>query len=292
MITVATYNIHKAHSMTRGCHLSELKSGLKEINADLICLQEVQDVNTKRKSPVLIEHGHSQIAALQANLYPHIAYGANAIYEHGHHGNAILSKYPIQHWRNIDVSDHRLEQRGILHATLEHPQLGEIHVINSHFGLFKVSRVRQAHALIRHVRDTVPTHAPLIVAGDFNDWNLHVHHLLTHELQLQDAVESIQSSARTSTPDKQPHPLRRLVKNITHTALAPTPFGTQQSLGRTFPSMIPWFQLDRLYVRGFEIAEAHVKMGAEWRHRSDHAPIQATLKASTRTDTQQLPHLS
>ena len=280
MITVATYNIHKAHSMTRGCHLHDLKSGLLEINADLLCLQEVQDLNTKRKSPALIEHGHSQIAALQANLYPHIAYGANAIYEHGHHGNAILSKFPIQHWRNIDVSDHRLEQRGILHATLDHPDLREIHVINSHFGLFKVSRIRQAHALIRHVHDTVPKAAPLIVAGDFNDWNLHVHHLLTHELLLQDAVETVQQG-RSVASEHEHNRLRRLVKNLTHTALAPTPFGTQQSLGRTFPSMIPWFQLDRLYVRGFDIADAHVKMGSAWRHRSDHAPIQATLKPST-----------
>ena len=263
--------------MTRGCHLNELKSGLKEMDADLICLQEVQDINTKRKSTILTEHGHSQVAALQANLDPHIAYGANAIYEHGHHGNAILSKFPIQHWRNIDVSDHRLEQRGILHATLDHPLLGAVHVVTSHFGLFKVSRVRQAHALIRHVRETIPTHAPLIIAGDFNDWNLHVHYLLTRELLLRDAIETIQQG-RQPHVDNEQNRLRRLVKNITNSALAPTPFGTQQTLGRTFPSMIPWFKLDRLYVRGFEIAEAHVKMGAEWRNRSDHAPIQATLK--------------
>ena len=277
MITVATYNIHKAHSMTRGCHLNELKSGLKEMDADLICLQEVQDINTKRKSPILIEHGHSQVAALQANLYPHSAYGANAIYEHGHHGNAILSKYPIEQWRNIDVSDHRLEQRGVLHATLDHPVLGEVHVINSHFGLFKVSRIRQAYALIRYVRCFVPPHAPLIVAGDFNDWNLYVHHILTRELLLQDAIETIQRGLKPHV-NSESNRLRRLVKNLTNTALAPTPFGTPKTVGRTFPSMIPWFKLDRLYVRGFEIAEAHVKMGAEWRNRSDHAPIQATLK--------------
>ena len=280
MITVATYNIHKAHSM-RGCHLNELKNGLKEMGADLICLQEVQDLNTKRSSATLSEHGDSQVAALQANLYPHIAYGANAIYDHGHHGNAILSKYPIQQWRNIDVSDHRLEQRGILHATVDHPQLGEVHVINSHFGLFKVSRVRQAQALIYHVRESVPKHAPLIVAGDSNDWNLHVHRLLTRELLLQDAIETIQRNVQSTTTSEQTR-LRRLAKNLTHTALAPTRFNPQQqALGRTFPSMIPWFKLDRLYVRGFDITDAHVKMGQAWRNRSDHAPIQATLKPST-----------
>ena len=277
-LNVATYNIHKAHSLTRGCHLSDLKHGLKELDADLICLQEVQDVNTKRKSAVLEEHGHSQVAALQANLYPHIAYGANAIYEHGHHGNAILSKFPVQQWHNIDISDHRLEQRGILHATLDHPNMGEIHVICSHFGLFKSGRIRQAQALVDHVRQSVSPNDQLIIAGDFNDWNLHVHRLLTQELGLQDAIETIQREQRANNT-LEPNRLRRISQTVTQTALAPTRFNTQQqALGRTFPSMIPWFKLDRLYVRGFEIESAEVKWGQEWRNRSDHAPIQALLK--------------
>ena len=105
-----------------------------------------------------------------------------------------------------------------------------------------------------------------------------MHRLLTQELGLQDAIETIQREQRANNT-LEPNRLRRISQTVTQTALAPTRFNTQQqALGRTFPSMIPWFKLDRLYVRGFEIESAEVKWGQEWRNRSDHAPIQAILK--------------
>lgn len=277
MITVTTYNIHKAHSIIRGCHLSAVKQGLHELNADIVCLQEVQDINTKRSQHSIEHHGHSQVLALQGQDYPYIAYGANAVYQHGNHGNAILSKHPIQKWSNIDISDHRLEQRGILHATVQHPEHGEIHVICAHFGLFKVSRVRQAHALIHHIRGHVPMNRPLLVAGDFNDWNLHVHQLLSRELHLKDAIESVYYGQRQHSHGR--------IRQLTHKFSQPlkrrwvdNDWGKHnQQVGRTFPSLAPWFKLDRLYVRGLTIQDAHIKAGPVWRERSDHAPIYAQL---------------
>ncbi len=253
MITVATYNIHKAHSIARGCRLTELKDALMEIDVDIVFLQEVQDINIKRHDDSLGYEISSQTSELQGERYPYAAYGPNAFYEHGHHGNAILSKYPIKTWQNIDVSDHRLEQRGVLHAIVEHPKYGEIHLICTHFGLFKGGRVRQAKALVHHVNRTVADNMPLVIAGDFNDWNLHVHHILTGELELEDAIETMQHQNRETNRIKK------------------------ASLGRTYPSFIPWFKLDRLYVRGFKIVEAHVKTGRSWHVRSDHVPIQASL---------------
>ena len=277
VITVTTYNIHKAHSVMRGCHLSALKQGLHELNADIVCLQEVQDINTKRKLRSLESHGDSQVRALQGQDYPYIAYGANAVYHHGNHGNAILSKHPIQKWSNIDVSDHRLEQRGILHATVQHPQYGEIHVICAHFGLFKVSRIRQAQALIHHVREHVPMNVPLLVAGDFNDWNLHVHQLLSRELHLKDAIESIQHGQGQSPRGR----IRQLTHQFSQPLRKTLAYNDldehEKQVGRTFPSVAPWFKLDRLYVRGFGIQDAHIKAGRVWRERSDHAPIYAEL---------------
>ncbi len=267
MITVATYNIHKAHSVLRGCHLSALKLGLSELNADLVCLQEVQDINTKRHVSSIDQHGASQVSALQGEDYPYIAYGANAVYAHGNHGNAILSKYPIRAWKNLDVSDHRLEQRGILHAILSHPRYGDVHVICAHFGLFNVSRIRQAKALIAHVQHDIPPHAPLLIAGDFNDWNLHVHRLIQHEMGLIDAIESL-------TPDTSEH---STVSSNTPKTFLRRRAHTTALVGRTFPSLAPWFKLDRLYVRGFEVHSAHIKTGRAWRERSDHAPIYAML---------------
>ncbi|GHA77230.1 endonuclease [Formosimonas limnophila] len=242
MLTVATYNIRKGHSLTRGSSLSQLKAGINDLSADILCLQEVQDVNTRRATTIA-QHGHSQLAALQGDTYAHCAYGANAFYDHGHHGNAILSKFPIHFWENIDVSDHRLEQRGVLHAVVEHPRLGDLHVLCAHFGLFKGSRIRQAQALIEQVQNHVPDTAPLIIAGDFNDWNLHVHQLLTRRLSVADVLESANESR----------------------------------LARTFPVQLPWFRLDRLYTRHLNVQSAQVHSGREWRTRSDHAPISALL---------------
>ena len=242
MFTVATYNIHKGHSMTQGSRIVQLKAGLAELSADIICLQEVQEINTKRT----ISHtawGQSQLASLHDNHYPYCVYGANAIYRHGDHGNAILSKYPIVSWQNIDVSDHRLEQRGLLHAVIDHPRHDQLHVICVHFGLFKGGRNRQAQALIAHIEAHVPRDATLIIAGDFNDWNLHVHRALTQHLKVIDAVEHLQ----------------------------------QTEVGRTFPSLMPWFKLDRLYVRGLSVQSAKIHSGSVWRSRSDHAPICAQL---------------
>lgn len=243
MLKIATYNIHKGHSLIKGCRLSNLKQGLIELDADIICLQEVQETN-RRHFNSISTHGTSQLNALQKNNYPYVAYGANATYHHGHHGNAILSRYPIKQYLNIDVSDHRLEQRGILHTIIDHPELGELHVLCAHFGLFKVSRIRQAEALIAHIEQKVPKNLPLIIGGDFNDWNLHVHHLITQRLNVIDSIES---------------------KN-------------QKRVARTFPVQLPWFKLDRLYTRNLIILEAQVHTGVQWRKRSDHSPISASIK--------------
>ena len=277
-LNVLTINAHKGFTaFNRRFILPELREAVRSVSADIVCLQEVQDINTKRKLRSLESHGDSQVRALQGQDYPYIAYGANAVYHHGNHGNAILSKHPIQKWSNIDVSDHRLEQRGILHATVQHPQYGEIHVICAHFGLFKVSRIRQAQALIHHVREHVPMNVPLLVAGDFNDWNLHVHQLLSRELHLKDAIESMQHGQGQSPRGR----IRQLTHQFSQPLRKTLAYNDldehEKQVGRTFPSVAPWFKLDRLYVRGFGIQDAHIKAGRGWRERSDHAPIYAEL---------------
>jgi len=47
---------------------------------------------------------------------------------------------------------------------------------------------------------------------------------------------------------------------------------------RTFPAALPWFRLDRIYVRGFQVEGAQVMHGTLWAKLSDHAPIVSVLK--------------
>jgi endonuclease/exonuclease/phosphatase family metal-dependent hydrolase len=93
----------------------------------------------------------------------------NAVYDHGHHGNALLSAFPIANQANHDVSDHAYEQRGILHCVLQTPG-GPVHCYVVHLGLFEGSRRRQTQALIAAVRESAPNGEPVVIAGDFNDW--------------------------------------------------------------------------------------------------------------------------
>ena len=123
--------------------------------------------------------------------YLHRAYGMNAVYPHGHHGNAIVSRHAIGQHLNHDISDHALEKRGMLHAIshVESSRGGlDVHLINTHFGLIKRSRVRQAEFLIDFVRSEVPLDAPLIIAGDFNDWQQGVDEVLHRELDVVEAA--------------------------------------------------------------------------------------------------------
>ncbi len=128
-IRVATYNIHKGVSSVRGLpRVHALKQAIALFHADVVFLQEVQgkhDRNAARYGAEKNGHKHWPEASQHeffAGAEHHSAYGMNAVYDHGHHGNALLSKFPIASQTNHDVSDHAYEQRGILHCVLKTPQ--------------------------------------------------------------------------------------------------------------------------------------------------------------------------
>lgn len=240
-LRVVTYNIHKGVTgISRRPRIQNVRAGLHAMDADIVFLQEVQDRNDRLVAAALFDPEHTQLNYLATDAYPHSVYGRNAVYEHGHHGNAILSRHPILMSENLDISDHRFEQRGLLHAVADIHGI-ETHLICVHFGLFARSRVRQADALVERVRTVVPNGVPLVIAGDFNDWN---HRLDAQICNTLGAVEA--SHARGG----------RL---------------------HTFPSHMPWWQLDRIYVRGYEIERAHALTGRDWAQRSDHVPLVAEL---------------
>jgi endonuclease/exonuclease/phosphatase family metal-dependent hydrolase len=87
----------------------------------------------------------------------------------GEHGNALLSRWPLGDIGHHDVSDHRFEQRGLLHVPV-HWNNVKVNAIVAHFGLIHSSRLRQVQRLAEFIDATVPRGELLIVAGDFNDW--------------------------------------------------------------------------------------------------------------------------
>lgn len=237
---VLTYNIHKGFSAgNRQFVLQGIRSALREVDADILLLQEIQGEHHRHALHLLNWPDNSQFEFLADSIWPHHAYGKNAIYDMGHHGNAILSKYRFIRWDNIDVSYMKSASRSLLHGTILHPGFDiPLHVICVHLGLFEHERKQQFGKLMKRIHSHVPDNEPLIIAGDFNDWRGRAEHYLGRDLQV-----------------------REVCKNC-HGRHA-----------RTFPSWLPVLPMDRIYSRGLKVISCHPLTGSPWRHLSDHLPL-------------------
>jgi endonuclease/exonuclease/phosphatase family metal-dependent hydrolase len=156
--------------------------------------------------------------------------------------NALLSRWPIGEVGHHDVSDHRFEQRGLLHVPVWWAGR-RVHAIVVHFGLVHASRVRQVQRLATFLAAVVPAGEPLLVAGDFNDWG-----------------------------EKLDGPMRDIGLE------RGMPDGQRRQSRLTFPALAPVFALDRIYLRGMHCRSTQVPRGATWSRMSDHLPLVAELE--------------
>lgn len=242
-LTVATYNIHKGFShFNRRVVMHELRERLRELNADIVFLQEVQGEHSRHGQHFANYPEGAQHEFIADRRWPHSAYGKNCVYEAGHHGNAILSRHPIVQMLNTDISAHRFESRGLLHCEIELGGL-RLHSLCAHFGLFAKGRRAQTAALVEYVKNEIPPDAPVIIAGDFNDWNNQMSAAIASELGMHDVFHL--NTGRVA---------------------------------RSFPARLPIFRLDRIYVRGFTVLQAEVHVGGAWQRLSDHAALSAGLE--------------
>ena len=281
-LRMATYNIHKGVSaMSRRNRIHDLRSGLHALEADLVFLQEVQGRNDLHATRFANWPELSQHTFLAGDRWAEAAYGKNSVRTDGDHGNALLSRYRMLSHENIDISDHRFESRGLLHCALDFDGT-EIHCICAHLGLFEDSRARQADALIARIRSHVPADAPIIIAGDFNDWRHRLGRQLVENLGVRE-VFSGHETRRAAFARRAAGYIRRTLESRTgkedaDAAVAPPARRRRLAVpARTFPSAFPLLRLDRVYVRGFRIATAQVLSGPAWARLSDHAPILAEL---------------
>ena len=272
-LRMATYNIHKGVSaMSRHNRIHDLRAGLHALEADLVFLQEVQGRNDLHAGRFDNWPDIAQHTFLAGDRWAESAYGRNSVRDDGDHGNAVLSRFPLRSHENIDISDHRFESRGLLHCVFDFDGT-EVHCICAHLGLFEGSRLRQADAMIARIRSHVPADAPLVIAGDFNDWR----HRLGKRLVDSLGVREVFSGHET----RRAALVRRLRKSlgppVPDEAVAAKPNAKLAQPARTFPSAFPLLRLDRVYVRGLRVASAKVLSGPTWARLSDHAPIVAEL---------------
>lgn len=240
---VLTVNTHKGFTVfNRRFILHELRDAVRSVAADVVFLQEVQGTHAKHPSRFINWPEAPHYEFLADTIWPQFAYGRNAVYPSGHHGNALLSKFPILRHQNRDVSIAGPERRGLLHCVLALPAGAEVHAICVHLGLQESHRRQQLELLCHMVNEEVPAEAPLLIAGDFNDWRHRAHGPLERCAGLREVF--VQANGRAA---------------------------------RTFPARMPMLPLDRIYVRNARVHKPVVLPRRPWSHLSDHAPLAAEI---------------
>ena len=178
----------------------------------------------------------SQFEFLADSIWHHFAYGKNAIVEEGHHGNAILSKYPFAAWENHDISRWQFSRRGLLLGRLENG----LTLICAHLGLL----TRERRYQIKRLQELIETHCgpddPIIVAGDFNDWRMRGDRVMREKLGFSEVITEMKGRP-----------------------------------ARSFPAVLPVLRVDRIYFRGLQLQSAKLLRSGIWRRLSDHAAISA-----------------
>jgi endonuclease/exonuclease/phosphatase family metal-dependent hydrolase len=239
-LKILSYNIHKGFTPGNSTFvLGKMRDILRRVHPDIVFLQEVLGDHKKHRKDIAGWPEGSQFEFLADQVWPHYAYGKNAVYTSGHHGNAILSKFPFSEWENINVSTNRLESRGILHGVIPLPGLkNHLHVFCIHLNLLHRGRNKQVEALCSRIRKKVPDESPIIIGGDFNDWYGSTTKILMESIPTQEVFQ----------------------------------FSTGRH-ARTWPSKTPVLPLDRIYCRGVRVASAKLLKGKEWQSLSDHLPL-------------------
>jgi len=228
---LATYNVHKCRGMDGRTSPSRIASVLKGLKADVVALQEVI-------GPGPGGRGQEEDIGAQLNMASVLA---SARILRGHrYGNALLSRFPIDHHITYDLSPHGYEPRLCQRVDLlmgKHP----FDVYNVHLGISRTERMRQAEQLIRILEDPkVP--GPKIVMGDFNEW---------HRRPASKLL-----SARLDSLDLAPFLQWR----------------------RTYPGLLPVFHLDHIYYQGpVEIIKLEVPRKWLCLVASDHIPLVAEV---------------
>ena len=262
-LTLLSYNIHKgATPFKRKDILDEIRAAIRELNLDLVFLQEVigekkpaKAKKGKKLDPITIEkiqakrdQASSQFEFIADQSWPYYAYAKNAVVSFGHYGNAVLSKYPIISWYQENISTNKLEQRGVLYCDLQIPKSIDnpeyrIHSYCLHLDLLHRGRKKQYQQIYDKIQEEVKNSELVIAAGDFNDWNQKSGLVFEDELGLIEVHKELHGD-----------------------------------YGRTFPAKVPLLKLDRIYLKGFKLHRVEVLSSPKWKKLSDHAPLFAELE--------------
>lgn len=241
-LRILTYNIHKCiGGIDRRYKPERIVETIAHYAPDIVMMQEV-DNEAKRSN----RHRQVEVLAEMLNMQYHSWYPNVKVRGGGHHGNAILSRFPLLDSHNIDITTPPKKKRSILYGrqriALEGGERGSktLHLFNMHLGLSQIERKVQLKRFLEAEPFRGIHHdTPVIVGGDLND----------------------------------------VYGNLGGKLLAPVGFRTVAKLKATFPSYAPVRTLDGLYVRGavtlHKLDRSRLKLAKQ---ASDHLPLIADLE--------------
>ena len=240
-VRVATYNIHKCRGMDRRVLPGRIVDVLSQIDADIIALQEVLSVEGKGR-----EADQSRFIAEELGF--DFAFGETRRLHGGRYGNVILTRHPINIFRNYDISANGREPRGCLRTDIR-LNTATLHVFNVHFGTRFFEHRAQARRLFD---DRIVNHHALtgarIVLGDFNEW-------------LRGSV------SRTLRRHLESADIRRHLRR-----------------SRTYPGVLPLLHLDHIYFDpALRLERLHLHKGRKALLASDHLPLVADFRIGGRS---------
>src|SRR5579864_401283 len=184
---ILTYNIHKCRGLDRRVHPARIVEVLREIDADIIALQEVL---SRQGNP---EDNQARFIATDLGFHSYL--GENRRLDDGAYGNLLLSRFPLRAIQNHDITIQGREQRGCLRADIELAGT-TLHVFNVHLGTSFFERRKQARKLVSsEILHSRELYGARIVLGDFNEWIRGLaSHLLCRHFQSADVRAHLRRS--------------------------------------------------------------------------------------------------
>jgi endonuclease/exonuclease/phosphatase family metal-dependent hydrolase len=187
-LRVMTYNIRWGMGADGKFSLERVAGVIREAGADLVGLQEVE-----RGSPRSRFRDEPAVIARQLGM--HVAFGGSLRLGTWQFGNALLSRFPLQAWRNVPLPPRRgpvdrpvspqepasrsfsfsklmrrwapglLDRRGVLVASLSLPEHC-LNVLVTHLPLSYRVRLEHARVILELLR---AAGGPTLLMGDFNE---------------------------------------------------------------------------------------------------------------------------
>jgi endonuclease/exonuclease/phosphatase family metal-dependent hydrolase len=231
-LRIVTYNIHRCRGLDGRTRPDRIAAVLRSVDADVIALQEVVGSGP---------HGGGNAEAIGAALGMGWVMADARRYRGHQFGNAVLSRLPITHHIEHDLSWKTCEPRRLQRVDIA-VNSHTLHIYNVHLGTAILERRHQARRLATIVLER-QVQGPKLVLGDFNEW------------------------------------MRGLVTNLLSEKLNSVDLRNYLRRRRTYPGLFPVLNLDRIYYAGrLEIVGIALPRTRLSLVASDHLPLVADVR--------------